>query len=371
LDSLRGLAALAVVFHHFLYILPGFAEKTAPGVLGLLSRSPLRLFFAGHEAVVFFFVLSGFVLALPFLRRPQPYGQYVVKRVARIWIPYAFAVSVAFLCFWAFGGGPLEGLSTWVNSTWTTPPGTRAVLEHYTLITSFENGAYDPVLWSLVHEMRVSLVFPLLVWVVLRWDWKAALGVGFVAYVVGRLGGHQPLPFLGETDYFRTFSYLYMFILGALLAKHRFSLESLLYHRRPGWVRRAALATAVLLYIYRYMWPGMPRWLVSLALDVPTALGVAVIIVYAGASARASRLLNASGLVYLGKISYSLYLLHAVVLLSVLHLAHEHLPIWAIWLVALTSATMAASLSYQFVERPAMALGRWVAGQFGDRAGGA
>ncbi len=87
LDSARGLAALSVVFHHFLLIFPlffidTFNDKTASTV-NLLKYSPLHVFWAGHEAVIFFYILSGFVLALPFYSAKKfQYFPYLVKRVA-------------------------------------------------------------------------------------------------------------------------------------------------------------------------------------------------------------------------------------------------------------------------------------------------
>ena len=65
LDSLRGLAALSVVFAHYLHVFPvgGEVDRMAH----VATRTPLYLAYAGHEAVILFFLLSGFVLALPFL----------------------------------------------------------------------------------------------------------------------------------------------------------------------------------------------------------------------------------------------------------------------------------------------------------------
>ncbi|WP_189012253.1 acyltransferase family protein [Paenibacillus marchantiophytorum] len=61
LDSLRGLAALCVVFFHLYQVIP--INKLFKVIF---EYSPLRLFISGGESVVMFFVLSGFVLALPY-----------------------------------------------------------------------------------------------------------------------------------------------------------------------------------------------------------------------------------------------------------------------------------------------------------------
>src|SRR5690349_22183264 len=64
LDSLRGLAALAVVFTHVLSMAP----PLEPALIRLLDATPLRAVHTGRAPVVFFFVLSGYVLALSLLR---------------------------------------------------------------------------------------------------------------------------------------------------------------------------------------------------------------------------------------------------------------------------------------------------------------
>jgi hypothetical protein len=77
LDGLRGVAALIVVVHHTLLTVPSlsvayFLDGPA-AVRGSkawwLSWTPLHLIWAGGEAVIVFFVLSGFVLALPYVNQ--------------------------------------------------------------------------------------------------------------------------------------------------------------------------------------------------------------------------------------------------------------------------------------------------------------
>src|ERR1700722_10771871 len=76
LDGLRGLAALYVAMHHAFWLLQegytaGYlahpaAYSRAQKIVALASSSIFRL---GHEAVLFFFVLSGFVIHLRYARR--------------------------------------------------------------------------------------------------------------------------------------------------------------------------------------------------------------------------------------------------------------------------------------------------------------
>jgi len=72
LDGLRGLAALVVVVHHVMHAngsldfatgLDGRAQGS--WVVRTLTFTPLHIVWAGTEAVLVFFVLSGLVLAMP------------------------------------------------------------------------------------------------------------------------------------------------------------------------------------------------------------------------------------------------------------------------------------------------------------------
>ena len=159
LDSLRGCAALSVLAFHYVTRF-NISKKFA----FITQRTPLRLFCAGHEPVILFFVLSGFVLSLPYLsKRSVPYHNYVLKRVFRIYAAYfvmlVFAVPLRGLLY----SGGISGLSENFNNGWLPPADdTEAVLAHMLLIGEFDAIHYNGVVWTLTHEMRISLLFPFL-----------------------------------------------------------------------------------------------------------------------------------------------------------------------------------------------------------------
>jgi peptidoglycan/LPS O-acetylase OafA/YrhL len=70
--------------------------------------------------VLFFFVLSGFVPSLPFLGdRSDPYLAYLIKRVRRIWIPYAVAILGALAARLTLGDLPTpSGMTEWYQGIW-------------------------------------------------------------------------------------------------------------------------------------------------------------------------------------------------------------------------------------------------------------
>ncbi|MFL6660466.1 MAG: acyltransferase family protein [Massilia sp.] len=84
LDLTRFTAAVLVVLAHFVQY--GIIGVTPPGTLPDLGR----------EAVIVFFLLSGFVIAYTSATKPLTLRQYVVARSARI---YSVAIPVVLLCF--------------------------------------------------------------------------------------------------------------------------------------------------------------------------------------------------------------------------------------------------------------------------------
>lgn len=361
LDSLRGLAALSVVFHHFLIVLPVvFEDKSA---LPFLKYTPIHLFWSGGEAVTFFFVLSGFVLSLPFLAgRNVHYPSFLAKRICRIYIPYLIAIGVGLGVLSVAGNQEVVGLSAWVNRIWQYPIDRQMIQSHLVLIGRINNDAIDPVIWSLVHEMRISLVFPLLMLPVIRLNWKINLlivgGLACAGLFIQHLIAGYPQYW---NDCGLSLQYSSLFLVGALLAKNKKKIShTLRIATRPFRI----LACAIALGLYTYPW-----WFVhkSKMLHMPiindfvVCAGVSIIISLALTPGVLSRVLNSRPVVFLGKMSYSLYLYHCLVLLACLHLLYPTFSLSAVWAISFTLTIVVSICGYYVVEVPSIAMGRYLA----------
>jgi peptidoglycan/LPS O-acetylase OafA/YrhL len=283
------------------------------------------MFWSGYEAVIFFFVLSGFVLAIPFLDaiKPTNYAVYLTKRIFRIYPPYAVAVCMAVLaniCF--YRGAGIPELSGWFNHSWQGRIDWKLVTSHFFLIGSFENWRFNPVIWSLVIEMRISILFPAIIWLVQKYNYKISLLLAFVTgfsyWVITRLKVHGHINY--QNDYFDTLKYVGFFILGGVLAKHRLTLAKIFQGFCRPW-KFFFLAASVLAYtnnwwLYRSGLLDGTRWQNMAGnfffQDIGIGLGVAGFIIIGLFSRCAGDLLNRRPLVLLGKISYSLYLYHVI-----------------------------------------------------------
>lgn len=223
LDSLRGLAALIVLLHHCYYMLDG--SKT--GELSIVRLSPLRLFIAGHAAVIVFFLLSGFVLALPY-RSEQPNALcFIIRRACRIYIPFASAIFLsAAVVIMIPGVYPIHGATGLLELPRADQLNLPLIAGHLLLLGRFQDISLDPPIWSLVHELRISLIFPLLLWCCRRWP-AGTLAATLAIAAVAALG----LFSTGDADHgvvtasktesgslLITLRYLPLFAIGAYMA---------------------------------------------------------------------------------------------------------------------------------------------------------
>jgi len=107
LDALRGLAAIYVVIHHCRWLLwEGYemGYSLHPDSYSFFNKVLMYLFSAfkfGNEAVLFFFVLSGFVIHYSATRRVDKEGKfdagdYLYRRIKRIYPPLLIAIAVTF-----------------------------------------------------------------------------------------------------------------------------------------------------------------------------------------------------------------------------------------------------------------------------------
>ena len=125
-----------------------------------------------------FFVLSGYVLALSLPNTSltntlKAYPRFIIRRVCRIYLPYLAALAFAVGSNFIFSTGGIADLPTWFNATWRVPISPSLVLEHIVFLGSYDHAAFNTTFWSLVHEMRISLVFPVIV-LVCSGKWRIA-----------------------------------------------------------------------------------------------------------------------------------------------------------------------------------------------------
>ena len=158
--------------------------------------------------------------------------------------------------------------------------------------------------------MRISFILPLLVLLAVRFSWKVNLAVGFGLAVIGA-GIHLVFQEPYQPVY-KTLFYILMFIVGILLSKNR---VYLIEKFKSFTTRTKVILTIIgaVLYIYADFL-GNP-----LLTDWVTTIGVSVLLIMSLSSKLASKVLLWRPFQFLGEISYSLYLYHLPILLSLFY----------------------------------------------------
>ena len=167
LDSLRGVAASAVVLHHCGLLCADYFHYPI-AQRAFLWECVDRI---GHSAVIIFFVLSGFVLQLSFQSTSNfNYFVYLIKRGCRIYPAMIVAIAASALLLFAIRPVTHPDFGEWLNIFSTVHPTAETIVRSIALIVQQGRDiALDPPLWSLAYEMRFSVLFPLMAVACLRW----------------------------------------------------------------------------------------------------------------------------------------------------------------------------------------------------------
>ncbi|BAH42398.1 conserved hypothetical membrane protein [Brevibacillus brevis NBRC 100599] len=345
LDSIRGLAAITVVIGHFCLMLPSLPDS--------IKFSPLRFLWAGGEAVIIFYVLSGFVLSMAIYHSKTNYWGYLIKRFVRIYIPYYVWIFITFALFILFSPYEVTGLRDWYYDKWQGPITGLDIINHLVLLNNFFSDNYNPVIWSLAQEMRISIVFPLLFLLFYKQSWKKtillAMSFSFISIFLNILHIGKAEGFYN--GYADTLHFTSMFMVGMLLFKHQEELVRL-YRNMKKLKRRLLITLGVILYLYSTGLLLISRSdTMFLLKDWGVVIGVSILIIMAMSNLKVKAILNKSVFVYLGEISYSIYLCHFPIMMVLFKLLYTKIPISLLFLLCVTTAILFSSVSYHFIEK--------------------
>jgi peptidoglycan/LPS O-acetylase OafA/YrhL len=358
LDGIRGLAALVVLVHHCLLVVPVLAAPDGAqghGDFTWFVNSPLHLVWAGGEAVVVFFVLSGIVLTLPVLRaRPFDWLAYYPARLLRLYLPVIASVLLAAAVTIAIQPSASESTSSWFRHHDTPVTPSRML---HTSVLVFGTEWLNSPLWSLRWEVLFSLLLPVYVIVYVR-ILPRPLGVALAVALVFVGSG------IGKDNVF----YLSVFALGVLLARDfgplRDRLTARISGRGGGWWVVGIGAFTVVTLTWRWTFLGLGMTGISLWWRAMAALGAVTLILLAATWPSFGRFLARPACQWAGRLSFSLYLTHEPIVVAVGRLVPGDLT-GLVPVIAIPIALVVAYVFYRAVERPGHRLARWT----GRRAG--
>lgn len=309
LTGLRFFAAFAIVIHH---------SRGTFLPVDAMSLWPL------DSAVSFFFVLSGFILThvYPELPTCKHITKFFLARVARLWPVHVVTLVLALLLFpeimlrsgwWALGAN-IAALHAWI------PRGDFFF-------------SFNAVSWSISCELGFYLLFPLLINDLRStWAWKlipsllAAMVLIAICTVLDLPpfgAGHTGLTSTGFL-YTNPLARLFEFMLGMSAAVFWKNYRKTIGRTNAiAWtlIEFISIAVLILYIVYgripafgvlAHLAPGnLMNWLVHT--DTAAAFAL-VIVATASGTGWISRILGSAPLVFLGEISYSIYMLHQIMI---------------------------------------------------------
>jgi peptidoglycan/LPS O-acetylase OafA/YrhL len=333
IDGLRGLAALAVTGFHF------YAASPLLKPLSAIFPVPLQVLLTeGKLGVETFFVLSGFVIAYSLRKTPMTrknLQQFVSRFLVRICPPYWVTIVLTLL---------LSYLSNLFLTDRLAPmPSVAGLAAHLVFLQGLLN--FDqivPVFWTLSMEIQFYLFFALQMTIV-HWLCCRKLVQASATPLLFAPFTLLSMYLFFNSPYTQTFflPYWHMFAMGALLC----------------WMSESK-AKSYWFWFYSVL--NVAYLITSQDWRTLVMLGTGALIYLAVSRGKLYHWLNLGWLQYIGKISYSLYLLHLVIGMRIVNLGYRFVgtsPLLAliVFLLAIGGSILFAHLMYAVVERPSVA----------------
>jgi peptidoglycan/LPS O-acetylase OafA/YrhL len=352
-DALRGLAILGVLMVHT----GQFGSIDAPWIVEKIA-------WRGSRGVQLFFIASAFTLFLSYSQRLNserfPIRNFFIRRFFRIAPLYYLGV-----CYYLFQDG--FGPRYWLGDQPGITPAN--ILSNFLFLHGFNAYWITSIVqggWSIAVEMQFYVLLPLL----FMWLKNTRQAFLFFASSLLFMVGMRVLlvahPLIGHAQLWSDFLELYLpaqlpvFGLGILL--YFLNLENRLPTRQAGgWflVLSAVMLSLLLvddhLGIPAFVWFVLPEWVLY---------GVAFLFLALGLSRYPWPVLVNPVITYIGKISFSLYLVHFAVLywLNAAHLVdytgHPIVDLVIRYGLVLLLSGLLAHFLYRFVEVPGQQLGK-------------
>ncbi|MGH7805224.1 MAG: acyltransferase family protein [Candidatus Binatia bacterium] len=339
IDGLRFLAISSVVYHH---VGDFFPRVTPPGYeFGGVGYGIARVLSVGYLGVPLFFILSGFILALPFASHrlhgtaPVKLSSYYARRLTRLEPPYVISMLFAFALFVWAGGWDARALF----------PHLLASLTYTHNILYNDASPLNRVAWSLEIEVQFYVLVPLLVSVFLLGPTRRrallATLVLACAWATAEIFPKVPWTIAQNLQYFAT---------GFLLAD--LYLDGHLTGRQPTLLWDAAAAASVVAIVALAL---VDRD--SLAFHLVTPLGFLAVMIAAFRGRVLGAFCRNPVVTTVGGMCYSIYLWHPLMVVLTIRALRHVLPLTGVYAVDLL---VVAAIATPLVLLPSAAFFAWI-----------
>lgn len=345
IDALRGFAAVSVVFHHLTYnsYYSTTLQNLLPSIFALYCDY-------GRYGVDVFFVISGFVISYSLRDNPadaRSLGNFILRRQLRLDPPYWFMLVLVLVAAWWFIAAP----DFCYPRPWEM--GVKGILANFVYLQRITHGPeLLLVAWTLCLEIQFYLlnIAVLVLAKAIGRGRRSSLIEALILMITGLASvaavRNEALP---AGTVFTWFPLGWLYFAGGALA------DLSVRERNPnidGVFRSYLMLYAAILSVDGIHWKPY------------TAVGFVTIALIWGVG-KAGKLwtwLGQEAFQYFGRISYSLYLIHFPITVTILdygfhHSGADRTQMSLVWFVtALIASIVAGHLLYVGVERPSMRL---------------
>lgn len=315
LTTLRFFAAFFIVLHHL---------RGSFGIAQEFATIPLG------SGVSFFFVLSGFILNHVYRRLDsrQETGRFLFARVAKLMPLHLITLGLT-----AIFVGDFTGIQTQFGYVVRFVANALLIQAWYPDFRSIFS--FNSVSWSISVELFFYLMFPILLFGFSKngW-WKLVLSFALVVWVVILCSDFQLPPYKSASEggltrtallYISPVTRLFEFVLGMYAYSLWKTVKGRVDHLMLWTALEAAAFLAMAVYLYEFhsihhqvfLLGGSyaAEWFGQSGVSVPAAI---LIIGFASGKGAFGRLLSVRGLVFLGHISFAMYMCHQMILRYIL-----------------------------------------------------
>jgi peptidoglycan/LPS O-acetylase OafA/YrhL len=356
LDSTRGLAALSVAIWHFLVT---FFDPRQPGII---TTSPLHIFWYSEADIIFFFVYSGFVLSYSYTGSQKPlrlssFMRFLIERVFRIYPLFLFILFTSFfLKNSIFPLTPAKYSNQHFQLFWSQVESLRTVIREAILFIPVpEPGNFHliPQDWTLEVEIVVGAFVPFLGFLIRKNKvvyWVAV----FSAILFLHLNAH-----------------LIEFACGVFIFSSWKDILRL-WNRLGILLKLAAGVLSVILYSCFFQFSSLfyaDRIFIRQHVDrVIVICGCCMLLSIVLSSGVTQKVLSLPLFVKIGRICYSIYLTHMLLLIcfadylmvALHHLFNlpEILYLLIAFIIFISVTLFISFLTFSFIERPFNKIGK-------------